>query len=86
MKKIIALLLALLLPVCASAETIRDQISAPDAYQNTFQSNSGRTLVEVNASVYVPEVECIPIYAVAVRDFTAEEGWRLARLTEPGQE
>lgn len=86
MKKMIALLLALLLPLCASAEQIKVQINAPDIYQNTFQSNSGRTLVEVDAAVYVPEVDSLPIYAVTVRDFTAEEGWRLARLAEPDQE
>lgn len=88
MKRLLSLVLmcCILLPLCAGAETIRDQLNAPDTYQNTFQSNSGRTLVEVNASVYVPEVESIPIYAVTVRDFTAEEGWRLAQLLEPGQE
>lgn len=83
MKKLIALLLALMLPLCASAETLREQLSAPETYEATYYSNTKRTQITVDAAVYVPDVAQVPIYAVTVRDFTAGEGWLLARLTEP---
>lgn len=76
----------LLLPLCASAESIKDQINAPDTYQAEYQSNSGRTRITVDATVYVPDVEVVPTYAVTVHDFTAEEGMRLASLLHPDME
>lgn len=85
MKKVIAILLALLLPLCASAETIKEQINAPETCQAEYFSNTGRTKITVDAAVYVPEVERIPTYAVTVRDFTVEEGIRLTRLLHPDQ-
>ena len=86
MKKIIALLIAMLLPICASAETIAQQINAPFTYQAEYQSNTGRTKITVDAAVYVPEVDVIPTYAVSVRDFTVEEGQRLTQLLHPDLE
>ncbi len=86
MKKLMVSLLALLLPLCAGAETVREQIRAPEAYQNTYYSNTARTQITVDAAVFVPDVACIPTYAVTVRDFTADEAWKLAGLTEPDQD
>ena len=83
MKKMLALLLALMLPVCAGAETIAQQINAPSTYQAEYQSNTGRTKITVDAAVYVPEVDVIPTYAVSVRDFTVAEGQRLTQLLHP---
>lgn len=84
MKKIMAFLLALLLlPLNASAETLRDQLGAPETYQNTYYSNTQRTQITVDAAVFVPEVTNIPTYAVTVRDFTAQEAWKLVSLTDP---
>ncbi len=80
MKRLLAFICALLLPVCAGAETIARQIGAPQTCQAEYYSNTGRTKVTVDAAVYVPEVENIATYAVTIRDFTAEEGLRLARL------
>lgn len=80
MKRLLAMICALLLPVCAGAETIARQIGAPESYQAEYYSNTGRTKITVDAAVYVPDVENIATYAVTVRDFTAEEGLRLARL------
>lgn len=80
MKRLLAIICALLLPACACAETIAQQIGAPEIYQAEYASNTGRTKVTVDAKVYVPAVERIATYAVAIRDFTAEEGLRLARL------
>lgn len=86
MKKIIALFFALLLPLCAGAETIAQQISAPETYQAEYCSNTKRTKITVDATVYVPDVEIIPTYAVSVRDFTVEEGMRLTKLLHPDME
>lgn len=76
----------LLLPLCASAESIKDQINAPDTYQAEYQSNSGRTRITVDAAIYVPDVEVVPTYAVTVHDFTVDEGMRLTKLLHPDQE
>lgn len=86
MKKLMASLFALLLPLCAGAETLSHQINAPETYQAKYQSNTGRTSITVDASVYVPDVESIPTYAVTIHDFTAEEGMRLTKLLHPDQE
>ncbi len=86
MKRLISLslsLLLLLLASLASAETLREQVGAPETYQNTYYSNTGRTQIAVDARVEVPDVTVVPTYAVTVRDFTAEEAWRLAELTDP---
>lgn len=87
MKRLLSLVLVccILLPLCASAETIKEQINAPETCQAEYFSNTGRTKITVDAAVYVPEVERIPTYAVTVRDFTVEEGIRLTRLLHPDQ-
>ena len=56
MKKIISLVLmcCILLPLCASAETIREQINAPETCQAEYFSNTGRTKITVDAAVNVP--------------------------------
>lgn len=78
-----ALLAITLYAVPAGAVSVREQTEAPWSYQNTYYSNTSRTAVTVDASVYVPEVEEIPSYAVTVRDFTVQEGIRLAQLLHP---
>ena len=87
MKRLLSLVLVccILLPLCASAETIKEQINAPETCQAEYFSNTGRTKITVDAAVYVPEGERIPTYAVTVRDFTVEEGIRLTRLLHPDQ-
>lgn len=87
MKRLLSLVLVccILLPLCARAETIKEQINAPETCQAEYFSNTGRTKITVDAAVYVPEVERIPTYAVTVRDFTVEEGIRLTRLLHPDQ-
>lgn len=87
MKRLLSLVLVccILLPLCARAETIKEQINAPETCQAEYFSNTGRTKITVDAAVYVPEVERIPTYAVTVRDFTVEEGIQLTRLLHPDQ-
>lgn len=74
MKRLLSLVLmcCILLPLCASAEPIRDQIGAPDTYQNTFQSNSGRTRITVDAAIYVPDASSVNVYEVTGQAIAAE--------------
>ena len=73
MKKIIALLLALMLPVCAGAETLQDRLSAPSHVVDTFKSNTGKTVITVDAEVHVPDADRIPVYSVTPRTFSQDE-------------
>lgn len=84
MKRVFVFFLLLLL-VChsAGAETIAQQIGAPETCQAAYDSNTGRTKITVDAAVRVPEVDVIPTYAVTARDFTVEEGIRLTCLLHP---
>lgn len=86
MKQIITVIMVLCLLSCvcgASAETIAAQISAPETYQAQYDSNTKKSTVIVDAQVFVPEVEDIPLFAVSARDFTAEEAWMLAKTVSP---
>lgn len=83
MKKIIAGLLALMLPVCASAETIVQQVGAPETFQASYYSNTGKTAVLVDAAVYVPDVDHISTYAVTGRDFVLQDVKAVALAAAP---
>lgn len=80
MKKMIALVLALMLPVCAGAETIARQVSAPEHSVGEFYSKSGRTAVFVDAQVIVPAVDAIHMYEVLPRTITTTETEKAADL------
>lgn len=84
MKRMLAMLLVLLLPACAGAESIREQIGAPETYQAEYQSNTGLTRISVDAKVIVPDVESVNTYAVSSRDVTAEDAKRMALSAAPG--
>ena len=69
MKKVIAILLAMLLPLCASAETLREQVNAPEHIIVSIASNTGKTVINIDAPVYVPDVEqlfLIPVDSMAL--------------------
>ena len=84
MKHYIACIFAMLVFACsASAESLQERVNAPTQVQTIFTSNTGKTIVTVDAAVIVPDTNEIPVYSVTVRDFTAEEGWRLAALVLP---
>ena len=78
MKKIIALLLALMLPLCASAETIQQRVAAPDNVQTVFTSNTGKTEITINATVEIPTAEQVPIVAVTPGVFSQDDLLRAA--------
>ena len=78
MKRLLALLLALCLPVAALAETVAERVGAPETWQGEFQSNTGKTHVYVDMAIEVPEVERIPLWSVKQHVFTMEEAARAA--------
>lgn len=73
MKRLLCLLLFMLLPMSALADTIAERIGVPETWQGECQSNTGKTRVLVDMTVQVPDVEAIPIWAVEPRTFTVEE-------------
>lgn len=80
MKNMIALLLAMLLPVCAVAETVYQQVNAPEHITASFASNTGKTVVNIDAPVYVPDVEqlyLIPVDSMALDDALVQQVYRL---------
>lgn len=57
----------------AHANTIAEQIVAPNKIQCNFYSTTQKTQFAIDASVVVPDVEKIPIYEVRAREFAKEE-------------
>ena len=80
MKKVIALLLALLLPLGASAETIAQKIGAPEYVSDSFVSYTGKTIITVEANVEVPEVEYISVLHMEPTVFTADDVRTVAQV------
>lgn len=83
MKRIFALLLVLTL-FCPSAlaETIRQQVNAPESLQDTFTSNTGRMTIDIKADVIVPDISTLYEIDVTPRLFNDEE---LSRLGARGR-
>lgn len=80
MKKVIALLLVLMLPVYAGAETIAQQIGAPEHITASFASNTGKTVIDIDAPVSVPDVEqlyLIPVDSMALDDTFVQQVYQL---------
>lgn len=83
MKKMIAFLLALMLPVCAGAETLAQQIGVPSNISETWTSNSGKLTIVLDADVVIPEVENMFCIDTTVHVFTPEEIQTMASLLMP---
>ena len=77
MKKMIALLLALMLPVYAGAESLADRLGAPSYVTENYLSATGKQAYVFDAQVDVPDAQTVSIYTAQLRSFTAEEA-RLA--------
>ena len=71
MKRILMLVL-LLVFLCpdALAETVRENVNAPEHITGEFQSPSGRTHIYVDADVLIPDAPCLSTYQVTARTFT----------------
>ena len=72
---VIALIFTLLFSV-ALADTVREQVTAPEHITDEFRSPSGKTHVYVDADVLVPDVSFMSIYGITPRVFTIEEAAR----------
>lgn len=80
MKRLFALWLALLCIGQASAETIAQQVGAPEKIVFDCESASGRTHVYVDAEVVIPAVGTMGTYEVVPRTITPAETETLANL------
>lgn len=80
MKKWIALLLALMLPVSAGAETIAQRVDAPEKATSVLKSKTGRIQISIDASIEMPEVEQASVYEVMPMPVPAENVVALADL------
>lgn len=71
MKKTLSLFLifCLLLPSIALADTIREQVNAPAHITDAFYSNTGKTTVQIDADVTVPQTDRVPMYFIRPRLF-----------------
>lgn len=72
------LLTLLLLCPAALADTVREQVNAPAHITDVFYSNTGKTTVQIDADVTVPQIDQVPVYLITPRLFTAEEMRRAA--------
>lgn len=81
MKRFAACLLVLLLVVCsASAETLREQLSAPMHVQETWQDEDRLLPVVVDAQVSVPDIEQAYVVDAACRIYSKSEVEALAQV------
>lgn len=84
MKKLLAFLLALCLPAMAAAETVSEQVRAPERVTAEWVSNTGKTVIRLDAQVNVPdaaEMSLIPVTGVPFDDAMVPA---LAELIWPG--
>ena len=71
MKKIIAFVLAIVLLCPAALADVQSQVNAPAHITDTFQSNTGKTIIQIDASVEAPSVSTVPVYEVGVKEISA---------------
>ena len=78
MKRMITALVVLLLTLgCASAEGLRAQTGAPETLRESWTSTAVPMLIQIDASVEVPEVAEVYRVAVTRHEFTAAEMERI---------
>ncbi len=83
--KLLAILLtALVLPAGGLAETVREQVDAPESVHATFTSNTGKTVISVDASITVPCADKAYIIPVSNVYLSQDQLRRLAELFQPG--
>lgn len=80
----IVLLVLTLFSSSALADTIREQVKAPEHATGEWYSSTGNTRITVDAAVVVPEVESVNAYAVSGRDATAQDAKNLALAAATG--
>ena len=70
----------MLLRPAALADTVLEQVNAPAHITDVFYSNTGKTTVQIDADVTVPQLDRVPVYLITPRLFTAEEMTRAADI------
>ncbi len=83
MKRMIAILFALMLPLCASAETLREQVNAPEHTSGRWTSNTGHTIITMDAVVMMPDTDYVHTYAVSGRDANYQDALHMAQGAAP---
>ncbi len=84
MKKFSVMLLVLLLiSTSACAQTVREQVNAPERATGQWQSNTGHTRITMDAAVIVPDIVSLNTYAVAGRDVTHLDAMHMALGVAP---
>lgn len=85
MKKAISviLIICLLLPSIALAD-VQSQVNAPAHITDTFQSNTGKTVIDMDADITVPSAEALYLIPVKSTVFDDSMVSRLADLIWPG--
>ena len=80
MKRFVASMLILLLFVCtAGAETVAQQVSAPEHVSETLASNTGKVVITLDADVTVPDADNVRVYQAIPRLFTTAEADAMAK-------
>lgn len=85
MKKVLSvfLIICLLFPGIALAD-VQSQVNAPVHITDTFQSNTGKTVIDVDADITVPSAEVLYLIPVKSTVFDDSMVSRLADLIWPG--
>jgi len=73
MKRLFAFLLVMLLLCPSALADVYSQVNAPEHYRDEYKSNTGKTVIHVDAEVIVPNADSVPIYGLMPRYFTLEE-------------
>ena len=78
MKRILvfALICAFLCP--SALADVQSQVNAPATYEAVWQSNTGKTIVTVQAAVEIPDWQQMMVYPASLRTFTADDFRRVA--------
>jgi hypothetical protein len=79
MKRILvfALVCALLCPTAMA--DVQSQVNAPAHVNELLASNTGKTTIEINADVFVPQADRVPVYQVHPRIFTQKEALAIGK-------
>ena len=78
MKRILAFMLALLLLCPSALADVQSQVSAPSTYNAVWQSNTGKTIITIDAVVEIPNTHQMMVYPSAQRVFSIDDFRRVA--------
>ena len=84
MKKVFVFLLVLMLLCPFALADVQSQVNAPTHITDTFQSNTGKTVIDMDADITVPSAEALYLIPVKSTVFDDSMVSRLADLIWPG--